>query len=204
MIPSQLIALFSGELPGEESHIAFSPLRGKSSEALEKATHFKESAVAIVIYDLENLQFFVIERQVYEGTHSAQISFPGGKKEGTDTDLFETAVRESYEEIGIQLTKENFICKLTPVFIPVSGFLVQPFVFYISKKPEKLVLSQREVKRLISIKISELLDDKNIIEKDIQVNSTLLKNIKHFTFSTCEIWGATAVMLNEMKTIFKK
>lgn len=200
----ELQQLFQNGLPGEEAHLEFSPIRQKSSEALKIAKSVKDAAVAIVIYSANNELFsLVIERQTYDGTHSGQISFPGGKVEHSDPSLLQTAIRECYEEIGIQLEESNFISELTSVFIPVSGFHVRPFIFHLDHEPNNFILSEREVVRVAPISLSALTKDENVIIKNLSVGNTVLQNVPHFRFNDIEIWGATALMLNELKQLLK-
>ena len=201
----ELFKLFQNGLPGEETHLEFSPIRQKSSVALKNAQEVRDAAVAIVIYPFnDELYSLVIERQTYDGTHSGQISFPGGKVEETDQNLMQTAIRECYEEIGLQLNESDFISELTPVFIPVSGFHVRPFIFYQKNEPTNFILSEREVYQLAHISLKELTNDENVILRSLSVGSTILKDVPHFKLNEVEIWGATALMLNELKHLFKK
>lgn len=200
----ELLKLFRNGLPGEEAHLEFSPIRQKSSEALKNAQQVRDAAVAIVIYPLNNELFsLVIERQTYDGTHSGQISFPGGKVEESDQNLMHTAIRECYEEIGLQLNETDFISELTPVFIPVSGFHVRPFIFYQEIEPTNFILSEREVYQLAHISLSELTNDENVVLKSLKVGNVTLKDVPHFKINEVEIWGATALMLNELKHLLK-
>ncbi|MFN5983064.1 MAG: NUDIX hydrolase [Fluviicola sp.] len=201
----ELFKLFRNGLPGEEAHLEFSPIRQKSSVALKNAREVRDAAVAIVIYPFnDELYSLVIERQTYDGTHSGQISFPGGKVEEFDQNLMQTAIRECYEEIGLQLNESDFISELTPVFIPVSGFHVRPFIFYQEIEPTNFILSEREVYQLAHISLKELTNDENVILRSLSVGSTILKDVPHFKLNEIEIWGATALMLNELKHVLKK
>jgi 8-oxo-dGTP pyrophosphatase MutT (NUDIX family) len=205
MTSDEFLRLFRNGLPGEDAHLEFSPIRQKSSEALKNAQEVRDAAVAIVIYPSNNNELFslVIERQTYDGTHSGQISFPGGKVEESDQSLLYTAIRECYEEIGLQLNDTDFITELTPVFIPVSGFHVRPFIFYQETKPTNFVLSEREVYQLAHISLRELIDDSNVVLKSLKIGNTILKDVPHFKLNEIEIWGATALMLNELKQVLK-
>jgi 8-oxo-dGTP pyrophosphatase MutT (NUDIX family) len=201
----ELFKIFRNGLPGEEAHLEFSPIRQKSSVALKNAREVRDAAVAIVIYPFnDELYSLVIERQTYDGTHSGQISFPGGKVEEFDQNLMQTAIRECYEEIGLQLNESDFISELTPVFIPVSGFHVRPFIFYQEIEPTNFILSEREVYQLAHISLKELTNDENVILRSLSVGSTILKDVPHFKLNEIEIWGATALMLNELKHVLKK
>jgi 8-oxo-dGTP pyrophosphatase MutT (NUDIX family) len=191
-------------LPGEEAHLEFSPIRQKSSDALKNAQQFRDAAVAIVIYPSNNELFsLVIERQTYDGTHSGQISFPGGKVEESDQNLMHTAIRECFEEIGLELNESDFISELTPVFIPVSGFHVRPFIFYQENEPTNFILSEREVYQLAHISLKELTNEDNVVLKSLKIGNTILKDVPHFKLNEVEIWGATALMLNELKHLLK-
>jgi 8-oxo-dGTP pyrophosphatase MutT (NUDIX family) len=116
------------DLPGEHSHQKMSPLnRPLTSDALKNTSNYRESAVAIVLFESNNqIECILTQRPEYDGSHSGQVSFPGGKKEDTDEHLEATARRECKEEIGVELSLENYLGELSPVYIPVSRFLVLP------------------------------------------------------------------------------
>lgn len=198
----KLLKLFEQELPGEAAHLAMLPMRAATSEALKSAENVRLSAVAIVLFDTaEGLQTLVIQRQQYEGTHSGQISFPGGKWEQSDTALEFTARREYEEEIGISGDELQLIGKLTNVFIPVSSFLIEPYVFYWPDPHMQFHPSVREVAAIHTLPIS-LLTDESIELIDIQIHGRqeLLK-IPHFGVGDLKIWGATALILNELRKV---
>jgi len=193
-------------LPGEIAHLPLSPLgRGLSSDALKKANNVKESAVAVILFERESeLHCTLIQRPHYEGTHSGQISFPGGKKELNDNDLTITSIRETFEEIGIQLSKEHLVGNLTSVYIPVSNFKVAPFVFYYPHNPIYQT-DNFEVAEIVEIKIKDLLAESVIKHTHIPVsNGNLLKNIPYFDLENKIVWGATALILNELREVIQK
>ena len=193
-------------LPGENSHAKMAPLnRPLSSYAIKTADTVKESSVAIILYEKEN-QFhsILIQRPEYEGSHSGQISFPGGKKDLSDIDLEFTARRETFEEIGIPTTEGHLIGELTEVFIPVSGFLVKPFIYYHIALPE-LIPDQREVAEIVRFSINELLEDSSISSMEITFPTGIIqKNIPCFNLANKQVWGATALILNEFRDILFK
>jgi 8-oxo-dGTP pyrophosphatase MutT (NUDIX family) len=194
-------------LPGVEAHIAFYPLRFIKHNA-EDYLNFRKSAVAVHIYpnDEPNNDFSIllIERSEYEGTHSKQIAFPGGKVDPDDESLEFTARRESFEEVEIPFDAGTFIGKLTEVNIPVSKFNVMPFVFFHEKLPP-LKKNEREVNEILSISISELVDESNRKAISIKVSNELtMPNVPCFIIQEKIIWGATALILNELKIICKE
>ena len=115
-------------LPGDDAHQNLLPMKRLSARnAIAEKKEYRKSAVAIVLYVAKDtIQSILIQRPSYDGIHGGQVSFPGGKVDASDKDLIETAIRECHEEINQILTKEDLIGELSPVYIPVSNFMVQP------------------------------------------------------------------------------
>ncbi len=200
---SRLTYIIEHDLPGEVAHHPLSPLhRPVTSEIIKGLTEYKASAIAIVIYqDMNDYRFILIQRTEYEGKHSGQISFPGGKKDETDLDFEHTARRECLEEIGIDLEDSTLLGKLSPVYIPVSGFLVEPFVFFYPKSPD-FHKQQREVASIFTVPFSELLQENVISSMNIRTESNIvMKNVPCFDLQDKQIWGATALMINELREV---
>lgn len=200
---SRLAYIIEHDLPGEVAHHPLSPLhRPVTSEIIKGLTEYKASAVAIVIYqDTNDYRFILIQRTEYEGKHSGQISFPGGKKDETDLDFEDTARRECFEEIGIDLEDSTLLGKLSPVYIPVSGFLVEPFVFYYPETP-LFHKQKREVADVFTVPFSELLQEHVISSMNIRTESNIvMKNVPCFDLQNKQIWGATALMINELREV---
>lgn len=203
---SRLAIIIENELPGEVAHHPLSPLhRPVTSEILKNLTEYKASAVAIILFEnQDDHHFILIQRTEYNGKHSGQISFPGGKKEESDTSFEHTARRESFEEIGIDLGDATLLGKLSPVYIPVSGFLVEPFVFHYPYTP-KFQLQDREVASIFSVPIKELLQETAISTMNISSeNKLVMKNVPCFNLQEKQVWGATALMINELREVIIK
>jgi 8-oxo-dGTP pyrophosphatase MutT (NUDIX family) len=197
----------NNSLPGLDAHIAFYPLRFIKHNA-EDFLNFRKSAVAVHIYpsneSSNDFSILLIERSEYEGTHSKQIAFPGGKVDPEDESFEHTARRESFEEVEIPFDAGIFIGKLTEVNIPVSKFNVIPYVFFHETLPP-LKRNEREVNEILSISISELVDESNRKATSIKVTNELtMPNVPCFIIQEKIIWGATALILNELKTICKE
>ena len=207
---SKILALqekINNSLPGLEAHIAFYPLRFINNNAKDYL-NYRKSAVAIHIYPREessdDFSILLIERSEYEGTHSKQIAFPGGKVDPEDKSFEHTARRESFEEVEIPFDSGTFIGKLTEVNIPVSKFNVMPYVFFHKTLPP-LKKNEREVNEILSITITELVDESNRKTTSIKVNDELtMPNVPCFIMQEKIIWGATALILNELKIICKE
>jgi len=196
------------ELPGLDAHEKMTPYQRKSAkEALELNLQPRIAAVLILIYLKENTLFFTLtKRKKYNGHHSGQISFPGGKNEN-DESIKETALRETEEEIGIEKNSISIIGKLTQVYVPPSNFIINPFIGYIDYSPQ-FEKQEREVESILEVPIEQLLDDCNVKIKKIPLTKYAKKNIEmeapYFELNKQIVWGATAVILSEFKDLLKR
>lgn len=193
-------------LPGEEAHQLVMPVkRPLSSIAKLESTSFRESAVGIVLHPFnQSIHCILIRRPSYEGAHSGQISFPGGKKDENDLDLEYTARRECMEEIALPHEHAKLIHPLTEVFIPVSKFSVQPYIFFTENLPE-LIPDEREVEEIISFDVFELTRLNTIPRTSISINpSFTMKDVPYFDIHGHIVWGATAMMLAEIKVLLDR
>lgn len=203
---SDLAILAQTELPGESAHELMMPLkRQRSSVAKSQAVEYRESAVSIVLHPYQNqLRCILIQRPQYDGAHSGQVSFPGGKRDPEDVSLLDTAIRECREEIALRLHESQLIATLTEVFIPVSKFLVQPYVFFVENLSE-LIADEREVDEIFTFDTQLLLQPETRQMTNIRINSSLtLKDVPYFLIENRIVWGATALMLAEFKALLEK
>lgn len=186
-------------MPGQNAHKKMVPLFPQNQpEYFKTDSELREAAVLIILFEQEKkTKTILIERMPDAGPHSGQIAFPGGRKENFDRDLADTAIREAYEEIGLKLFHENIIANLTPVAIPISGFSVTPFVGVINYIP-KFILSEDEVKRIYILDLEKLMNSEKTLE--ISVRGMTIK-APGFVFDKGFIWGATAMVIKELKEI---
>ncbi|MBL4652986.1 MAG: CoA pyrophosphatase [Flavobacteriales bacterium] len=203
---SKLSAQLQLPLPGIDAQLKLAPyarITRKMASELDSAP--KLSAVLALVFPKNNEPHILLTlRNSYKGVHSLQVSFPGGKREDTDTSFEQTALRETEEEVGISPKSIQIIGKLTEVYIPPSRFLVHPFVGVTSTQPIYKP-NATEVAEIIECSLSQLLDDDVIKEKDIFVSTTQLKmKTKYFDINGHVVWGATAIMLSELKEIIKQ
>lgn len=191
------------ELPGEQSHQKMSPLnRPLTSDALKNTSDYRESAVAIVLFESNNqIECILTQRPEYDGSHSGQVSFPGGKKELSDTNLEATARRECREEIGVELSLEHYLGELSPVYIPVSRFLVLPYVYFLPSIPT-FVRDAHEVAEIFTFPLFDLKKEELISTMELKLpNGTIYRNVPYFNLNNKKVWGATALMLSELKDV---
>ena len=198
-------AISEVDLPSVSSHVKMAPLeRVKSLEEMEDfSDSAKIAAVMMLFYPKGEVAHLVlIVRNAYPGVHSSQIAFPGGKVEETDLGLQETALRETFEEIGIPSNKINVIRSFSSIYIPPSNFLVYPFMG-ISSTELDFVLQEEEVAGIIEMPVSMLLDDSIIAHKILDTSYAKEMTVPVFQIQEHAVWGATAMMLSELKDVLK-
>ncbi len=162
----------------------------------------RTAAVLILLFpENRSIHTVFMQRPEYTGIHSGQISFPGGKKEPDDENVVQTALREAFEETGIDPKKVNIIGTLTPLFIPVSNMIVTPVTGWIDEKPS-FSLKAEEVLFLINADLKRLLNPSTIKRKPMEIRGEMV-DIKYFDYDGNIIWGATAMILNELLMIIK-
>jgi 8-oxo-dGTP pyrophosphatase MutT (NUDIX family) len=161
------------------------------------------AAVLILLYpDNGSVHTVLIQRHDYVGVHGGQISLPGGKKEPSDENVIQTAIREAQEETGVDPSSIIVIGTLTPLFIPVSNMIVTPVVGWTKNKP---VFSHQpeEVAFLIDADVKRLLDPTIVKTKPFEIRGELL-DVKYFDYNGNVIWGATAMIIHELLIIIKR
>lgn len=191
------------DLPGKLAHEEAAPYRKVDYDSLDLNT-VKKSGVLILFYKKEDETHLVlIQRPIYKGTHSGQIAFPGGKVEESDKDIIHTALREANEEVGVEMDDVEVLGKLSDVYIPVSNFLVTPIVGIINYTP-RFVPELREVAEIIELRVGHLIQVETLSLNSIKLSNGLIMKVPTFEFNQKIIWGATALMLNELRYILAK
>ena len=194
-------------LPGEASQAKMAPpfretLIKKQKEALKTA---KQAGVLALFYpNLNNeITFVLILRKTYKGVHSAQVAFPGGKIEPYDISLKDTALRETFEEVGVSIKTMEIVKALTQIYIPPSHFYVQPYIGVTRKTPH-FIKQEDEVEAIIEVPIKHFLNDNMVVEKKVKTSYSIEVKVPAFKLNNHIVWGATAMMLSEIKDLLKK
>lgn len=194
-------------LPAESSQFKMAPpfrreLLDRKKGAIKSAK--KAGVLALFYPNLKGQATFVlILRKTYEGVHSAQVGFPGGKLEKQDTSLQDAAVRETFEEVGVPIKDIEVICQLSQVYIPPSNFYVYPFMG-ISKITPNFIKQEDEVESILEIPLQHFLDDKFVIVNKVLTSYSVDVEVPAFKLNNHIVWGATAMMLSEIKDLLKE
>ncbi len=187
-------------LPGEVAHDLLMPETRKKDMPFTRLKP-RKSAVMILIYPNEgHFNTITILRPQYDGIHSGQIAFPGGRFEKEDLDLMDTAIRETKEEIGVEVKKSQIIGQLTHVFIPPSNFDVSPYIAFLDEKP-LMKENSYEVEKLVELNLDDIKKQDAITQKMIFVERYGNVMVPCFLGQGEIIWGATAMMLSELREI---
>jgi 8-oxo-dGTP pyrophosphatase MutT (NUDIX family) len=197
--------LFAEPLPGANSQLLMgSDMRMKELMLTPENEYTKKSGVLILLYPKNGELFSVlIQRPEYDGIHSGQMAFPGGKYELIDADLSQTALRETHEEIGVNSETITITGALTKLFIPPSNYSVFPFVGFTETTPV-FKTDPQEVAGIVEYNINCLLDDSIVKVKDINIRNKFSIRAPYFDIGGKTVWGATAMILSEFKVLLKK
>jgi len=196
--------LLKNKLPAFDAHKLMMPeQRLIEFNRIKPDQNTKKSAVLLLFSFKEN-DFYLtfIKRQKYEGVHSGQIAFPGGKFEKSDKNLINTSLRETEEEIGINTEHIEIIGQLSELFIPPSNFIVSPIVGF-SDRALNYKINHREVDVVFEVSISEIINSKPSYHVDfITINNKVVK-APCYIFGQYKVWGATSMILSELIYLLK-
>lgn len=190
-----------GTLPGLSQQLQMSPpYRDVPNESWVRAQNPKEAAVLLLLFERAgDWQLLFTKRVAYTGVHSAQISFPGGKMEVADVSKQHTALRETEEEVGVGAQQIELLGPLTPLYIPPSNFLVNPFVGRLLE-PVQWQPQPAEVAEILEIPLPYLLQAKVRSQREITVGAGQ-RTVPGFVWEEHFIWGATAMILEEFLAV---
>jgi len=198
---TQLKIAINNDLSGEESHQKMRVIYDQSIELPFSKINSIPAAVLILLYLADNeIYFFLTKRTDELKHHKGQISLPGGTQEGNEK-LIDTALRETQEEIGINKTSISIIGTITPLFVPVTGFMIYPFIGYslnkLNPKPDPV-----EVATIFSVNISDLLNKENRTTEQRNIRGYDVQ-VPCFKLNDYQVWGATSMILSEFRDLIK-
>ncbi len=194
-------------LPGEEAHFLMAP-EGRVAELrnskFDRNAAKKAGVMALFYPDAHDLtHLLLILRKTYKGVHSNQIAFPGGKFEAIDVDLKATALRETWEEVGVPVSEIEVLKQLSAVYIPPSNFEVYPFLG-LYKNPLPFIKQDEEVAALVEVSLVDFMDDRNLFEQNLSTSYAKDILVPAFSLNGYTVWGATAMMLSEVKALLRQ
>jgi 8-oxo-dGTP pyrophosphatase MutT (NUDIX family) len=176
-------------VPAEPPFPGFDPQRAPNGQPWRRA------AVLFLLYEREaGLYTVFMRRTPTVATHQGQIALPGGAHEPTDASLQQTALRETYEELGIPPEAVVILAELEPEYVAVSGFLVTPVIGRLVG-PATFRPDPREVAEVIEVPVAALRDPACVREEE---RGTYIRRSPVYQYGPYEIWGATARILRRI------
>jgi len=192
-------------LPGEAAQYQMASYTRKDIElrTIKPRDDVRVAAVLAMLYPKDGEPHISLMQRTDRGAHAGQVSFPGGGVEEQDNDLIDTALREAQEEVNIQPDDVQILGKLTPLHIPISNSMVHPIVGYSHVVPD-YVPDPAEVKAVIEAPLADFLNPDKLKMTDIRVPAGfILKDTPYFDIKGYIVWGATAMMMNELLEVIK-
>jgi len=155
----------------------------------------KQAGVLILLYPLGGqLCFPLTKRPESVEYHKGQISLPGGSQENGES-LYQTALREAQEEVGVAADSVELIGQLSQLYVPPSNFCIRPFVGYVAQRPN-FEIEAVEVAELIEAPLGALFDPATARVEDWEIRGGVVP-IPFYQFGPHKVWGATAMILSE-------
>ena len=199
-LKAQLKQRIEAGLPGESAQLKMAHAfrrnwLGKTPE------HAVASAVMAILYPKDDETYVLfIQRSSRNPNdrHSGQISFPGGRFDENDASFLQCAIRETEEEIGVQIAEHQIFTPLTSLYIPVSNFMVYPFLACVDILPE-FVLQTSEVAAVIEYPLSYFVGEANQKTTSLTfADGNTLDDVRYYDLDGHILWGATAMMMCEI------
>ena len=194
-------------LPGMAAQIKMAPeaVDGQP-DRWKKVAVYRDAGVLLLLYPHQanfrsELHLALTRRTEYPGVHSGQISLPGGRREEGET-LQTTALRETWEEVGVLPDTLHVVGQLSPLYTPPSNFCIHPFVAFSVDRPA-FQLEPKEVAELIEIPLSLLLDPATRQQEIWHFPKYGDRHVPFFAVFGHKIWGATAMILSEFLVLLR-
>jgi 8-oxo-dGTP pyrophosphatase MutT (NUDIX family) len=176
-------------------------LRDYSPRTLD-APDARPAAVLLLLYHDQGAdRILLTKRTDTVEHHKGQISFPGGGVHAADADLGVTALRETWEEVGVHPDHVELIGRIDDT-VTTSNYLVAPYVGVLRQSPYEFVAQDVEVALILEPPLAHLLDDANLVFEERELQGRVLR-LPAYLWEGHRIWGATARMLYEFFALLK-
>ncbi len=203
--PKLLKEALQKPLPGAAAQQQMSSVPRLETGWVKPPENARVSAVLLALsYKDGKISLPFIRRAIDHKVHSGQIAFPGGRKDDTDANLTETALRETWEEIGIKVSQSYVLGHLTPLYIPPSNSLVTPVVAWLPNSPNAYMPNECEVDSVLEFALHEFQHPDNLKEREVKVMGNIKIKTPAFVLRETVIWGATAMVMSEFLSVWKR
>lgn len=193
-------------LPGLDAQLRMAPSPRVGWDPLKFPEGARDGAALLLVYPHDDtLQLALTVRGSGLRNHTGQVSLPGGRVDDGET-FEQAALREAEEEVGVDPRAVDVVGRLTPLHIPVSGFLLHPVVGFTTMRPA-FQRAEWEVARIIEAPIS-LLSDPRVVKREMRTRTvngqTIDVDVPYFDIDGEKVWGATAMVLSEFRALVEE
>jgi 8-oxo-dGTP pyrophosphatase MutT (NUDIX family) len=186
-------------LPGPEAQRRMAPVPRHGWKPGLLPDEARPAAALLVLYPVAGVAALLLtKRSSALPQHSGQVSLPGGAVNAGET-LEQAALREAHEEIGLDPSLVTLLGGLTSLHIPVSGFVLNPFVGTVTSPPA-VVVEPREVERVIEVPVAALVDPARHC-RVTRMHDGIEIDVPYFDVDGERVWGATAMVLAEFAAL---
>jgi 8-oxo-dGTP pyrophosphatase MutT (NUDIX family) len=199
-IIKQLKEQLNKELPGIRAQSKMLPPGRVLNPPSNDQSVIQSGVLFLLFSGGEKIKTAVIRRPVTMKNHAGQIAFPGGKVEPEDNDITDTVLRETKEEIGIDPKKIQILGKLSPIYLQVSNFIINPVIGWCHENPD-FVIDNTEVDSVHILEIDELTKPECLVVQNVETFSGLLA-VPGFSIDGLFIWGATSMIISEFIEVY--
>ena len=201
-LESRLRIALSGPLPGLEAQRRMAPTPRPGWRPSGPAGQARDAAGLVLLFPIDDrVHLLLTVRSTQLPSHAGQVSLPGGAVEAGES-LEEAALREAHEEIGVDPALVRVLGRLTPLHIPVSGFVLHPIVGVADARPSYL-LAHSEVERVVEPSLDALLDP-DCVKHQSGTWEGVTREVPYFALDDLVVWGATAMVLAEFAEVLSR
>lgn len=191
----RLVERLAGPLPGPEGQASLSPRPRFGWRPGQVPRDCRHGGVLLLLYPISGVPHFILTvRNAGLLHHSGQVSLPGGAVEPQES-FDAAALREAHEEVGVDPRSVRIVGGLSPLHVPVSGFVLHPLVGVADSRPQ-LRREAREVARILEIRLDELCDP-SVLGLETRSSEAGPAEVPYFLLAGEKVWGATAMVLAE-------
>ena len=193
-------------MPGIDVQHSMSPVRTMTHRYYRPSAKARTAAVMALLYESneEDLHITLIKRTSHpKDQHSGQISFPGGGLDESDKSLVDCALRETFEETGINREEIQVLGSLSPLYVYASNNMVYPYVGYYRGIPT-FDPEPTEVEQIINVPLTYMMRPEIVSTTELQVRGFTLPEVPYYDVNGHVLWGATAMMMAELLSLWKE
>ncbi len=161
----------------------------------------RPAAALVLIYPKDGeASLLLTVRGLHLANHRGQVSLPGGAVEAGET-IEHAALREAEEEVGLAPSMVTVRLRLTPLHIPVSGYVLHPVVATATARPAVRPAAP-EVDRVVEVPLARLADGSGLAIEH-RVRDGVAVEVPYFELPGAKLWGATAMVVAELLTLLE-